>query len=134
MKRITTADLVRVLKGEITNWLDLGGADIPIAVVTPPPGGGVATTVRSKLLGGQTMSPGRKIVLEAPRNVLMVTSQLEGAIGIAQLGMIKDAPIKEIKTDRKVGQELNYVTLGPPDAEIASVIEATRQIASNKLK
>ena len=135
VKHISTADLARALKGEITNWRDLGGNDVPIAIVAPPPGGGVPTTVRSKLLGGKAFTPGRLIEVEAPRNVLVVTSQLAGAIGLAQLGLVKKqiAPVKEIKTDRKVGQELNYVTFGPPNTEIATVIEATRQVASSKL-
>jgi phosphate transport system substrate-binding protein len=129
VKRLAIADLARVLRGDVLGWRDLGGHDVPIAVVTVQPGGGVPTTVRTKLIGGQPMRPARLIVVEAPSHVVVITSQHKGALGIAQLGLASGAPVTELETDHTIAQQLNYVTLGPPDAELASVIVATRAVA-----
>jgi ABC-type phosphate transport system substrate-binding protein len=129
----TLDQIAGILAGSITNWRQIGGNDLPITVVTVQPGGGVPTTARGRLLGGRAMTPGKLIVVEAPRHVVTITAQLEGALGIAQVGLVGIAPVHEIVTDRKVEQQLNLVTLGPPDPDLAAIIEAAREIASEKL-
>ncbi|MFV0297797.1 MAG: substrate-binding domain-containing protein [Hyphomicrobiaceae bacterium] len=130
VKTITVGDLRDVLVGRIKGWKDLGGADMPIAVVTVQPGGGVPTTVRQQLLDGGKITPGRLIVVEAPRNVLIITSQLKNAIGIAQLSLVSTERVHELRTDEPVEQVLNYVTFGEPGPAARKVIEATRSLVS----
>ncbi len=133
VRRASLADIARVLRGEIRSWAELGGADIAIAVVTTQPGGGVPTTVRGQLLGGKPMTPARMIEVEASSHVVKITAQIEGALGIAQLGLLNVAKVLELETDSKVEQELNLVTLGPPDAAASAVIEAARHVAAANL-
>ena len=126
-------NVARVLRGEIASWKALGGDDEPIAVVTVQPGGGVPTTVRMQLLSGGKLTPGRLIVVEAPTHVVTITSQHTGALGIAQLGLSRSAAVQEIVTDAPVEQILNYVTLGAPAGDLLRIIEATRDVAREKL-
>ncbi|MEZ5853451.1 MAG: substrate-binding domain-containing protein [Hyphomicrobiaceae bacterium] len=129
---LSVAQLAGILRGEIKSWADVGGEDRPIAVVTVQPGGGVPTTVRTRILGGQPFKPGRMIVVEAPRHVVKISSQHEGALGIAQLGLVNSS-VNEIKTDEPVEQILNFVTFGPPDETLKVIIDATRRVAADKL-
>ncbi len=53
----TTDDKMRrILMGEITNWRDIGGPDLPIRIVIVQEGGGVQASIESDLLGGKTIS------------------------------------------------------------------------------
>ncbi len=129
--RLTQDQIRAVLLGEITNWRDAGGPDLPIAVVTVQPGGGVPTTVRSQLLDGQPFRPKRLIEVEAARHVVKIVAQEPGAFGVTQLALLAAPGIAEIAADAPVEQHLVLVTLGEPDARQRAVIEAMRQIAKS---
>lgn len=133
VRRIELAELAKVLRGELTSWRELGGRDIPIAVVTVKPGGGVPTTIRSAILGGQSFTSPNLIEVEAPRHVVKVTGQLEEALGLTQLGLARQASLPELQLDGRIEQELHVVTLGDPDARAAAVIEALRAVAVDHL-
>ena len=48
--RISTPELARVFAGQITNWMDLGGPDAPIALHLSASGAGLAQAVEDRLL------------------------------------------------------------------------------------
>ncbi len=127
--RLTLAQLENILSGSITNWRDVGGADLPIAVVTVHAGGGVPSTVRAQVLGGRAFTPGRLIEVEAPRHVVKIVAQEAGALGVTQLAMLNQPGVAEVHTDRLVEQQLVLVSLGAPNAAQRLVIEAIRRFA-----
>ena len=129
VKRLTLDQVRAVLLGETTNWRDAGGPDLPIAVVTVQPGGGVPTTVRSQLLDGKPFKPGRLIEVESARHVVKIVAQEPGALGVTQLGLLSAPGVAEITTEAPIEQHLMLVTLGEPDDRQRAVIEAIRQIA-----
>jgi phosphate transport system substrate-binding protein len=126
---LTLDQIRRALLGEIASWRELGGADMPLAIVTVQPGGGVPSTVRSQLLDGRPFAARRLIEVEAPRHVLKVVEQEPGAIGITQLGLLRQRGLPEIATDSLVEQHLVLVSLGEPDARLGAVIAAVRWAA-----
>ncbi|MCC6779198.1 MAG: substrate-binding domain-containing protein [Hyphomicrobiales bacterium] len=134
VRRMTMSDLAATLRGEITSWREVGGPDLAITVVTVQPGGGVPTTVRTQLLGGQLFKAPRIVEVEAPSHVLKVTAQLEGALGLTQLGLAREAALPELQLEGRIEQELNLVTLGKPSAAVQAVIEACRAIAAKHLE
>lgn len=122
-----------VLLGRVASWLELGGSEQPITVVTVQPGGGVPTTVRSALLDGQAFSPNKTIEVEASHHVVKIVAQEPGALGIAQLGLLDTARVVELATDTVIQQRLHLVTLGEPtDAQLA-VIEAVKAVAMARM-
>jgi phosphate transport system substrate-binding protein len=127
--RLSIADVGRILKGEITNWQDLGGPDRPILVVAVKEGGGTVAAVRAQVIG-DAVFPSSAVRLESANHVLKVVSQEPGAIGIAQLGLIRRAKMHEIVTDRVVEQPLSLVTLGQPSPEALRLIDVARTIAA----
>lgn len=117
--------VARLLKGEIANWSVVGGADVPVRVVAVKEGGGTVAAVRAQLLGDVALA-GDAVRLESANHVLKVVAQEPGAIGIAQLGLIRKAGLREIATDRPVEQPLSYITAGQPSVRVLRVIDATR--------
>ena len=49
-------DIAKILTGEISNWKQLGGPDLPIRVVAVREGGGVLASVEARLLGAAHIS------------------------------------------------------------------------------
>ncbi len=127
--RLTLDQVASILKGDVTNWKDVGGRDLPILVVSVKEGGGTVAAVRAMVLGDAPM-PITAVRLESANHVLKVVSQEPGALGIAQLGLIRRAKLPEIVTDRVVEQPLSFVTLGEPSPGVARLIAITRDIVA----
>jgi phosphate transport system substrate-binding protein len=131
VRAISNANLRRILLGEIRNWLEVGGLDIPIRLVMVREGGGVQASVESHVLNGQKIVAPDPIRVQVSSQVLKVVLQELGALGLTQFGVIDRAHAPELKLDDPVEQKLSLVTLGEPSPPTMSVINAARQIASS---
>lgn len=130
LKRLRLETVAQILKGQITNWSAVGGADVAIKVVAVKEGGGTVVTVRSHMIGDAPLPPG-SVRLENARHVLKVVAQEPGAISITQFGLMRQAGLHEIETDRPVEQALSLITRGPPTAAALRLIEAVRSVAGH---
>ena len=121
----------KILSGELTNWKDLGGPDLPIRVVYVQAGGGVTLCVAGELFGGRPFTPANPIRVTFGAQVVKVVEQEPRALGIAQLGLVKEHGLPELMTNQVIEQELSLVTLGEPTTEQQAVINAVRRVASD---
>jgi len=129
--RSTTADTMRkVLFGEISNWRDLGGLDLPIKLVIVREGGGVQATVENQLLGGRKISAPDPIVVQISTQVLKVVEQEPAALGLAQLGVLIRSKLPELEVEPPIEQVLSFVTLGEPTPAMREVIDTTFDIVA----
>jgi phosphate transport system substrate-binding protein len=120
----------QILSGEVKNWKSLGGPDLPIRVAYVHHGGGVTLCVADELFGGKPITPAYPIRVAFGAQVVKVVEQEPSAVGIAQLGLVKQHQLPELITDQVVEQKLSLVTLGEPTSEQQAVINAVRQVAS----
>lgn len=132
VKSVTLDAIRRILRGEVTNWRDLGGPDRPIRVVVVRDGG-VTVTVQSELLEGSPISSPDAIKVQSPKQVIKVVQQLPEALGITQLALVKEAQLPELATDIAVPQVLGLVALGEPSAATLAVVKAIRETAAAQL-
>jgi phosphate transport system substrate-binding protein len=123
----------RVLLGEIKNWQELGGADLPIRVVMVRDGGGVQLSVETQLLGGAHIRPDNPIRVQISSQVVKVVEQEPGALGLAQLGKLREHRLPELTINIPIEQQLNLVTLGEPTPVMRAVIDAARSVAIENL-
>lgn len=123
--------VAQILTGRVTNWKAAGGPDLPIVVVAVKEGGGTVVAVRAQMVGDAPLAAG-SIRLENANHVFKAVAQEPGAIGIAQLGLVKGAGARELVTERHVEQPLSFVTLGEPSPEAMAVINSTRAIAGDE--
>ena len=132
--RTTTRDVVaKVLSGEIANWKALGGPDLPIRVVLVGGGGGLTVAVESELLAGQSAKSPNVLYVKTPVQLVQVVEQEPGAIGFAQLSLVKQRGIPEITLDKPLEQLLIFVTICEPTPAMRAVIETTRSVAEERL-
>lgn len=134
VRAITIANLRRILLGEIRNWRDVGGRDLPIRLVMVREGGGVQASVESHVLHGQKIVASDPIRVQISSQVVKVVLQEPGALGLAQLAVVHRAHAPEMKLDDPVEQKLSFVALGEPTPAMRSVIDAARKIASKVME
>jgi phosphate transport system substrate-binding protein len=130
VRKVTVEAMRKVLFGEITNWRELGGPELPIRLVIVREGGGVQATVESQLLEGRKISAPDPIVVQISTQVLKVVEQEPSAIGLAQLGVLIRSGLPELKVDPPIEQVLSYVTLGEPTPAMRDVIDMTFDIVA----
>jgi phosphate transport system substrate-binding protein len=125
--------VTEILQGKITNWRSLGGPDMPVRVVLVGGGGGVTASVEAALLHGQQTAAPNKVYVKTPVQLVQVVEQEAGAIGFAQLALVRKRSGLEMTTDKPIEQVLTLVTLGEPTPAMAAVIKAAREIAARMM-
>jgi phosphate transport system substrate-binding protein len=126
-------DIRKILTGEISNWRQLGGPDLPIRVVAVREGGGVLASVESRLLGGAHMSARDVIRVQVGTQIIKVVTQEPGALGITQLAIVKSSSGVELVTDEQIEQVLSLVSLDDPSPGAIAVIDAFRRMAKQDI-
>ena len=102
VRSATMAQIRQVLRGEIENWRELGGPDLPIYVVYVSHGGGVTRTIEGALFEGASMTPRRSIKLDVGPDVPQVVEQNRGALGLAQLPEAQRHQLPTLHTDQSI--------------------------------
>ena len=129
VRKVSLNDIRRILVGEITNWSELDGANLPIRVVLVGGGGGVTAVVQDQLLSGRQSKAPNLLYMKSPVQLVQVVEQEPGAIGFAQWELARQRFSSELETENPVEQVLSLVTSGPPTPAIQDVIKAIRTIA-----
>jgi ABC-type phosphate transport system substrate-binding protein len=133
IRKLSLESVRRVLLGEIRNWNALGGKDQRIRIVLVGGGGGVTTVVESELLSGKSVSTANAIYVKTPVQLVQVVEQEPGALGFAQLALVKQRELPELTTDKPVEQVLSLVTVRDPTPAMRSVINAIKAIAEKEM-
>ena len=102
----------KLLLGEIKNWSEFGGENLPIRVVLVGGGGGVTTAIEFELLDGQSAKGQHIIFVRTPVQLVQVIEQERGALRFAQLALTKQKGIPELVTERPIEQTLSLITFG----------------------
>ncbi|MGL4235209.1 substrate-binding domain-containing protein [Tabrizicola sp.] len=82
MEQISIQDLQRIYSGEVTNWSQLGGEDLPITVITRAEGSGTLAVFNDRIFGenAPAANPAFKVV-DDNNEVASLVNETPGAIG-----------------------------------------------------
>jgi len=94
---LTTAQLVDIFTGKVTNWKAVGGPDQAIAIIGRSPASGSRATIRATILGDKDFDP-KGAVLNSSGDVRKAVGTTPGAIGYVDLAFV-DSSVKAIKVD-----------------------------------
>ena len=128
------ATMRRVLNGELDNWKQLGGPDLPIRVVMVHEGGGVLLSIERQLMRGQRASPRSPVLVDSGPQLPAVVAQDAGAVGLAQLGEVRRHGLPEIALPVAIEQQLFLVSADEPSPAMYAVIDAARRVAAGQLE
>ena len=127
VRRVPLAKLSQVLTGQIDNWRELGGPDLPIRVVSSTGGGGTRITTQNVVLGGQPIAASSETRVATPDDVVKAVAEDRGALGITQAALVKRHGLPELNTETVVEQPRYLVSLDEPTNAMREVIMATRR-------
>lgn len=96
---LTREQFADVLRGKIRNWKEVGGADVPVAVVSRGAHSGVWQLVARKILGGAEIAVAPASVAEATGTALSTLSRAPGGVSVVALAAARAAPVTVVSLD-----------------------------------
>lgn len=97
---ISKSQLIGIFTGKITNWREVGGADMPVVVINRPAGSGTRVTFRKYALDGASDTAGKPLTQDSSGAVLRTVSDTKGAISYVGLTYINaSSAVKVLKLD-----------------------------------
>jgi len=125
---LSFAKIRQILRGNINNWREVGGPDLPIRVISMRDAEGVKRTIETSLLKGESLAPHEHRLVEDGTHVIKAVAQDPGALGITQLSEVRRGRIPELRTDGILKQDLYFISLGEPTDSVKAVVAATRRV------
>jgi phosphate transport system substrate-binding protein len=122
VRNLSAAQLKGLLTGQVKNWQEVGGADVPVLVVSLA---NASTLVQEKLLQGVPIAETARRVATATQ-IPPVVALEPGAIGIISAAHLR-GKTSLITTDAEMLVPLYLVTRGEPDPIEQKLIEAARK-------
>ena len=129
--QVSDANMRRILLGEITNWREVGGADLPISIVMVGEGGGVQSSIENEFLGGKHIKAvSSRSSFKSARRSSRSLKSLPRRSGLSQARPREKRKLRRAENGHAVAQHLALVTLGDPTPEMRKVIDAARAAMS----
>ncbi len=95
--RLSVVELMEIFAGNVTNWAQLGGSDLPINVYLPDDGGTLAETFEVTLLEPEFLSVTAKAKrLPSLKDIDNAVANDPGGIGLTSLSSLKDSKPVEL--------------------------------------
>lgn len=110
---LTKQQLIDIFTGKVTNWSEVGGADMDITLVNRPDSSGTRDTFVKYALDGET--PAEGVTEDSSNTVKQIVADTDGAIGYLALSYFDDDTIVKSKID---GVEATNETIGSGDFPI----------------
>ncbi|GGQ13726.1 substrate-binding domain-containing protein [Streptomyces roseolilacinus] len=99
LRGLTTADVRRVYRGDVRRWSELGGPDLPIALVSRNTNSGTREVFQRRVLGGYEPAPSSgdcrtkadpaarvlRCEVDSTRQVMAAVAEIPGALGYSEL-------------------------------------------------
>ena len=130
---LTKDQLRGIFSGKITNWKEVGGADLPITVVVPSASAGTRGVIDKQVLGGSALSANAKELRTTTAEIAEVVRE-KGAIGYVGSGLAESAKgkLREVKGP-DVSRPLALVTVGDPSPEVKKLFDFLQTPDAKKL-
>lgn len=121
-----------IFTGQVTNWKQVKGPDLPIKVFAPASGQAVRSAVEKSILDGAAFAPGTTEIRTALEQ-LRVTGANPGAIAPYSEAVVKESDAKiRIVPGALIARPLGFVTIGAPSPAAKKTIDFFQSAAGKK--
>jgi phosphate transport system substrate-binding protein len=94
---LSKADLIKIFTGQVKNWKEVGGNDLPIQLINRPKSSGTRATFQKYGIDGKEEAEGVSLQQDSSGAVKNTIVATDGAIGYLALSYLTEDVRKEIK-------------------------------------
>jgi phosphate transport system substrate-binding protein len=124
VKSLTAGQARDVLSGKVSNWKDVGGADLAVKVVLPFTGDGARISVQESLMKEVEFAKGA-VVRNSAKDIAGVIAQLPGSCSILTVKNV-EGQMATVAVDQDLVMPMQFVTKGDASADVKKAIEAAK--------
>jgi ABC-type phosphate transport system substrate-binding protein len=128
VRSVPVAKLRQLLNGQIDNWRQLGGPDLPIHVISLGGDNGPKRATEEALLAGQRITPHSGLIVENAQEIVRTIVRDRGAIGFTPASFAKLHGLPVLQTNISITQSYGFVTRNEPTDAMREIIAATRSL------
>ncbi|HEY8346675.1 MAG TPA: phosphate ABC transporter substrate-binding protein [Symbiobacteriaceae bacterium] len=99
VENLTLEQAAQIFRGEITNWREVGGPDMPITVVSRPQSSGSRATIVATVLKGQGDITRNAVIQDSNGKVRETISTTPGAIGYVEYSYYQEEMARAVSID-----------------------------------
>jgi phosphate transport system substrate-binding protein len=128
--------LKALFSGSIRNWREVGGADLPVRVITSHPESATREVVWELVMGKKVDYHRSARIVYATKKELVLVAESSAAVGAVSQGFVdqylaeiaKDGEPSEIKVvaTQRISRPLAVVTKGEPEPQVAKLLAFLR--------
>lgn len=126
VRRVSLPQFIGILTGQVDNWRELGGPNLPIRVVSTL--GVNRRMTEITLLNGLPMTPRRDNSLETAEQVVAAVASDPAALGITRTTSTSARHLPELLTQVRVERSYRLASLKEPSDAMHAVIAAMRRV------
>ncbi len=123
VKSLTLDQAASLLTGKTANWKDVGGNDVPVSLVLPPPSNGYRVMFQKGLLKGAPYAATAREIPDA-KNIPIIVSQIPGGFAFVSFEIPLPPTAKVIPSDKPVVYPLSLVALKTAPPAVAKTVDA----------
>jgi phosphate transport system substrate-binding protein len=132
VRSLSKQQIKAIFVGEVSNWKQVKGPDLPIKVFAPAPGQAVRSAVEKSILDGAAFAPGTTDIRTALEQ-LRVTGVNPGAIAPYSEAVVKESDAKiRVVPGALIARPLGFVTIGAPSPTAKIAIDFFQSPAGKK--
>ena len=120
---LTLAQFSDLLTGKVKNWKEVGGADVPVTVVTYTATNGFRVVIQQGLLKGGPFAPSSREIVD-PRTIPTIVAQMPGVLSYTAVDMPLVPGDVSVTTDQPLPYPLELVTLKAASPTVNAVVAA----------
>lgn len=123
VKSLTFEQLAKLNTGEIKNWKEVGGPDMPVVVVTSHAGSATRAVFQKQVMKKADYAVDAKTV-KSTRLEIQLVAKHPGAIGAVSKTFYEQNPdgVHVVQTD-EISRPLGLITVGQPTPEVQKLID-----------
>ncbi len=133
--RLSWKQLTDINTGKIKNWKEVGGADLPIRVVTELPSDATRSMFSRIVMGGAEYTA-EAVEIKTQRDAINEVSKYKGSIGaVSEFFFNQDANnTKKAETENPaaISRPIALVTIGEPSGDVKKLVDYLRSDAAKK--
>ncbi|MDP4144669.1 MAG: phosphate ABC transporter substrate-binding protein [Bacillota bacterium] len=111
VKSLTKEQIQKIFTGEVTNWKDVGGNDLPINVINRPASSGTRATFISTVMGSKTEKEGLGTTQDSSGAVKTAMMNTKGAISYLAMSYLTSDVVKDINVLQLDSVEANKANI-----------------------